>query len=406
MSEQTAPGDAPAPGDSLAPGPPGAPSPSGPPPGPAADSAPGTQADSQVPADSAPAAPADAAPAGPQAPRTPGASSQLRRCLLALAVLTALVAVAAVCSIAFGSRTVGLGEIIGGLTGSRSDIGALAVAERVPRTAVALAAGAALGVSGALMQAVTRNPIADPGILGVNTGASLAILVGVAFVGISSAGQYLWFALAGAVVTAVFVYGVGSLGPGGPTPVKLALAGVATSAALSCVISAVMLPRAQGLDDYRFWQVGSLGRGTWDSLTTIAPFLVVAAVLAVLVASPLNSLALGEEMAIGLGVNVTLTRVAAAGAGVLLCSAVTAIAGPIGFVGLMVPHTVRMLCGSDHRWLLPLSALCGSGLLTLSDVLGRVVSRPSAALPVGVVTAFVGAPILIMIARGAKVREL
>lgn len=341
-----------------------------------------------------------------QAPRTPGASSQLRRCLLALAVLTALVAVAAVCSIAFGSRTVGLGEIIGGLTGSRSDIGALAVSERVPRTAVALAAGAALGVSGALMQAVTRNPIADPGILGVNTGASLAILVGVAFVGISSAGQYLWFALAGAVVTAVFVYGVGSLGPGGPTPVKLALAGVATSAALSCVISAVMLPRAQGLDDYRFWQVGSLGRGTWDSLTTIAPFLVVAAVLAVLVASPLNSLALGEEMAIGLGVNVTLTRVAAAGAGVLLCSAVTAIAGPIGFVGLMVPHTVRMLCGSDHRWLLPLSALCGSGLLTLSDVLGRVVSRPSAALPVGVVTAFVGAPILIMIARGAKVREL
>ena len=400
MSEQTAPGDAPAPG------PPGAPSPSGPPPGPAADSAPGTQADSQAPADSAPAAPANAAPAGSQAPRTPGASSQLRRCLLALAVLTALVAVAAVCSIAFGSRTVGLGEIIGGLTGSRSDIGALAVAERVPRTAVALAAGAALGVSGALMQAVTRNPIADPGILGVNTGASLAILVGVAFVGISSAGQYLWFALAGAVVTAVFVYGVGSLGPGGPTPVKLALAGVATSAALSCVISAVMLPRAQGLDDYRFWQVGSLGRGTWDSLTTIAPFLVVAAVLAVLVASPLNSLALGEEMAIGLGVNVTLTRVAAAGAGVLLCSAVTAIAGPIGFVGLMVPHTVRMLCGSDHRWLLPLSALCGSGLLTLSDVLGRIVSRPSAALPVAVVTAFVGAPILIMIARGAKVREL
>lgn len=400
MSEQTAPGGSPAPGL------PGAPSPSGPPPGPAADSAPGTQADSQAPADSAPAAPANAAPAGSQAPRTPGASSQLRRCLLALAVLTALVAVAAVCSIAFGSRTVGLGEIIGGLTGSRSDIGALAVAERVPRTAVALAAGAALGVSGALMQAVTRNPIADPGILGVNTGASLAILVGVAFVGISSAGQYLWFALAGAVVTAVFVYGVGSLGPGGPTPVKLALAGVATSAALSCVISAVMLPRAQGLDDYRFWQVGSLGRGTWDSLTTIAPFLVVAAVLAVLVASPLNSLALGEEMAIGLGVNVTLTRVAAAGAGVLLCSAVTAIAGPIGFVGLMVPHTVRMLCGSDHRWLLPLSALCGSGLLTLSDVLGRVVSRPSAALPVGVVTAFVGAPILIMIARGAKVREL
>ena len=335
-----------------------------------------------------------------------GAGRQLRRCLAALALLTVLAVVAALCSIAFGSRIVGFEEIVGGLTGSRSDIGALVVAERVPRTVVALVAGAALGVSGALMQAVTRNPIADPGILGVNTGASLAILIGVAFLGISGASQFLWFALIGAAVTAVLVYTIGSLGPGGPTPVKLALAGVATSAALSCVISAVMLPLAQGLDDYRFWQMGSLGRGTWSSLTTIAPFLAVATLLAVLVAGPLNSLALGEEMAIGLGVNVTRTRLAAAGAGVLLCSAVTAVVGPIGFVGLMVPHTVRMLCGPDHRWLLPLSALCGADLLTLSDVLGRIVSRPSAALPVAVVTASVGAPILIMIARGAKVREL
>ena len=335
-----------------------------------------------------------------------GAGRQLRRCLAALALQTVLAVVAALCSIAFGSRIVGFEEIVGGLTGSRSDIGALVVAERVPRTVVALVAGAALGVSGALMQAVTRNPIADPGILGVNTGASLAILIGVAFLGISGASQFLWFALIGAAVTAVLVYTIGSLGPGGPTPVKLALAGVATSAALSCVISAVMLPLAQGLDDYRFWQMGSLGRGTWSSLTTIAPFLAVATLLAVLVAGPLNSLALGEEMAIGLGVNVTRTRLAAAGAGVLLCSAVTAVVGPIGFVGLMVPHTVRMLCGPDHRWLLPLSALCGADLLTLSDVLGRIVSRPSAALPVAVVTAFVGAPILIMIARGAKVREL
>lgn len=335
-----------------------------------------------------------------------GAGRQLRRCLAALALLTVLAVVAALCSIAFGSRIVGFEEIVRGLTGSRSDIGALVVAERVPRTVVALVAGAALGVSGALMQAVTRNPIADPGILGVNTGASLAILIGVAFLGISGASQFLWFALTGAAVTAVLVYTIGSLGPGGPTPVKLALAGVATSAALSCVISAVMLPLAQGLDDYRFWQMGSLGRGTWSSLTTIAPFLAVATLLVVLVAGPLNSLALGEEMAIGLGVNVTRTRLAAAGAGVLLCSAVTAVVGPIGFVGLMVPHTVRMLCGPDHRWLLPLSALCGADLLTLSDVLGRIVSRPSAALPVAVVTAFVGAPILIMIVRGTKVREL
>ena len=152
--------------------------------------------------------------------------------------------------------------------------------------------------------------------------------------------------------------------------------------------------------------MGSLGRGNWSSLTTIAPFLAVATVLALLVAGPLNSLALGEEMAIGLGVNVTRTRLAAASAGVLLCSAVTAVIGPIGFIGLMVPHAVRMLCGPDHRWLLPLSALCGADLLTLSDVVGRIVSRPSAALPVAMVTAFIGAPILIMIVRGTKVREL
>ena len=216
----------------------------------------------------------------------------MRRCLTALILLTALTVTAALCSIAFGTRVVGIGEIVGGLSGSRTDIGALVVAERLPRTAVALVAGAALGVSGALMQAVTRNPIADPGILGVNIGASLAILIGVAFFDVSGASPFLWFALIGATLTAVFVYAVGSLGPGGPTPVKLALAGVATSAALSCAISAVMLPRAQGLDDYRFWQMGSLGRGNWSSLTTIAPFLAVATVLALLVAGPLNSLCL------------------------------------------------------------------------------------------------------------------
>ena len=329
----------------------------------------------------------------------------MRRCLAALILLTALAVTAALCSIAFGTRVVGIGEIVGGLSGSRTDIGALVVAERLPRTAVALVAGAALGVSGALMQAVTRNPIADPGILGVNIGASLAILIGVAFLDISGASQFLWFALIGATLTAVFVYAVGSLGPGGPTPVKLALAGVATSAVLSCAISAVMLPRASGPRRYRFcrWVPWGAATGAPDD---DRPFLAVATVLALLVAGPLNSLALGEEMAIGLGVNVTRTRLAAASAGVLLCSAVTAVIGPIGFVGLMVPHTVRMLCGPDHRWLLPLSALCGADLLTLSDVVGRVVSRPSAALPVAVVTAFIGAPILIMIVRGTKVREL
>nr|WP_250649075.1 MULTISPECIES: iron chelate uptake ABC transporter family permease subunit [unclassified Actinomyces] len=318
-----------------------------------------------------------------------------------------LVGLAVLASIAFGPRVVTLPEVLRGLAGlgHEGDLGAVAVTERLPRTATALVAGAALGVSGALMQAVTRNPIADPGILGINTGASLAMVVSIAFLGISSLSQYLWTAMAGAAATAVLVYLVGSLGPGGATPVKLALAGVATAAALSSAISAVMLPRASGLDDFRFWQVGSLGRGTWQSLTTVAPFLVVAVLLAALSASALNSLALGDEMAVGLGVHVGRTRLLAAASGVILCATTTALAGPIGFVGLMVPHAVRMLVGPDHRWVLPLSALGGSVLLTLSDVLGRVIARPGQ-VSVGVVTAFVGAPVLILIARGAKVREL
>ncbi|WP_316022866.1 iron ABC transporter permease [Actinomyces sp. MRS3W] len=335
----------------------------------------------------------------------PTRPARARRPLVALAVVIAVLALAVVCSIAFGARIVGLGEILDGLAGRGEGLGAVAVAERVPRTATALVAGAALGTSGALMQAVTRNPIADPGILGINTGASLAIVSAIAFAHISSLAQYLWIAMAGAAATAAFVYAIGSLGPGGTTPVKLALAGVATSAALSSLISAIMLPRAEGLTDYRFWQVGSIGRGTWASLATIAPFLAVAAVLAVAVVRPLNSLALGEEMAVGLGVKVGRTRLLASAAGVIACATTTALVGPIGFVGLMVPHAVRMLVGPDHRWLLPLSALGGAALLTFADVLGRVVARPSE-VSVGVVTAFVGAPVLIAIARGAKVREL
>lgn len=324
---------------------------------------------------------------------------------LTLLLLLALVAVAALASIAFGARIVGIGEILDGLRASSQEFGAVVVSERIPRTVTALTAGAGLGLSGALMQAVTRNPIADPGILGISTGASLAVVTGIAFVGLSSTAQYMGAATLGAALTAVLVYAIGSMGPGGTTPVKLALAGVATTAALSSLVSAIMLPRVQGLEDFRFWQVGGLGRGSWESLSAIAPALILAALLAMGLAGALNSLALGEEMAVGLGVHVTRARLAAAGAGVVLCAAVTAVTGPIGFVGLMVPHAVRMLCGSDHRWLLPLSALAGAALLTLADVLGRVIARPSE-VAVGLVTAFIGAPVLIAIARGAKVREL
>ncbi|WP_240470976.1 FecCD family ABC transporter permease [Schaalia suimastitidis] len=332
-----------------------------------------------------------------------GAASQRISPLFIGVVLTLALGAASLASVAFGARIVTLDEIYIGITNTPTDeLGALAVRERLPRTVIALLAGAALAVSGALMQSLTRNPIADPGILGINTGAALAVVTGIAFFGATHLSQHIGLALVGALVTAFFVNAIGSAGPGGATPVKLALAGMATTAALSSLISAIMLPRAQGLDAFRAWQVGSLGRGTWQAILTLTPFLLVAAIITVVIARALDSLALGEEMAIGLGVNVDRTRALAALAGVILSATVTAIAGPIGFVGLMVPHVIRILIGPSHGWLLFLSALGGAFLLTTSDVIGRVLISPSE-IPVAVITAFLGAPVLIAVARTAKV---
>lgn len=331
-----------------------------------------------------------------------------RRHVVAVALLGAGVVVSILLSLSFGSRPVSVPEIVDGITAwfagrTPTEIGAIAVQSRIPRTVLALLAGAALALSGALMQAITRNPLADPGILGVNTGAALAVVSGIAFLGISSAWGYLGLALVGAFLTAFFVYFVGSIGPGGTTPIKLALAGAATTAALSSLVSAILLPRQNVMDEFRYWQVGNVGRAEWDTMAVIVPVLVVGAVIALVCAPSLNALAFGDDVATGLGVRVGLVRIVAAIAGVTLCAAVTAIAGPIGFVGLMVPHAVRQLAGSDLRWLLPLSALGGAILLTLADTIGRVIGSPGE-VEAGIVTAFLGAPVLIVIARRTRMK--
>lgn len=309
-------------------------------------------------------------------------------------------------SFAFGSRTVGIGEVIAALFGNGTDsFESLVVRERIPRTVFSMIAGASLGVSGALMQAITRNPIADPSILGVNTGASLFVVSGIAFFHISTASQYIWFAMAGAGVTAVVVYRIGSLGYGGATPIKLALAGAAISAALSSLVSAVILPRSDVLDAYRFWQVGSVSGATWTGIFSVLPFMVVGLGLGILSSSSLDALALGDDVATGQGVNTSLVRIVSAVAGVLLCGATTALAGPIGFVGLMIPHTMRLLCGSNMRSIIPMSAVGGAILLTISDIIGRLIGHPGE-LEAGIVTAFFGAPVLIWIAMRVKVRSL
>jgi len=333
-----------------------------------------------------------------------------RRRVVVLVALIVAVLVSVVLSLSFGSRPVSVAEIVEGiglwLRGETpTDIGALAVQSRVPRTVLALLAGAALALSGALMQAITRNPLADPGILGVNTGAALAVVIGIAFLGVSSGLGYLGLALVGAFLAAFFVYFVGSVGPGGTTPIKLALAGAATTAALSSLVSAILLPRQNVLDEFRYWQVGNVGRAEWDTMAIVVPVLVVGTVIALLSASALNALALGDDVAVGLGVHVGRIRIIAAVAGVSLCAAVTAVAGPIGFVGLMVPHVVRQFAGSDQRWLLPLSALGGAVLLTLADTIGRVLGYPGE-VEAGIITAFLGAPVLIMIARRTRMKAL
>lgn len=338
----------------------------------------------------------------PDAPtRVLPAAVRLGWILLAIA----LIVVVAAASVMIGTRSVSLGEVIGGLTGSTDTIGEAAVAKRVPRTVLALVAGAALGVSGAVMQGVTRNPLADPGILGVTAGAALFVVSGIAFFSMGSPTSYIWVAILGAAVTAVFVYVVGSIGPGGATPLKLALAGAATSAAATSLVSAILLPRIDVMNVFRFWQIGGVGGGSWENLRLIAPFLVVGALISFACATGLNALALGDDVAAGLGERVMLIRLAAAFGAVVLCGAVTAVAGPIGFVGLVVPHACRLLIGLDHRWLLPLSALLGAVLLTAADVIGRVVARPEE-VDVGIITALVGAPVLVVLVRRLKVRAL
>lgn len=322
--------------------------------------------------------------------------------LLGLLVVLALVALA---SVAVGSRAVGWSDIVSGVGGAQDTIAQAAVAKRVPRTLLAVVVGAGLGVSGAVMQAVTRNPLADPGVLGINTGAALAVVVGIAWFGMTSPHAFVWTAIAGAAATAVFVYTVGSLGRSGPTPLKLALAGAATSAAFSAFVVAVTLPRADIGANVRSWQIGGVGGSTFDTFALVVPFLAAGAVLSLAAAGGLNALALGDDVAAGLGQRVALTRASASLGAVLLCGAATAVCGPIGFVGLVVPHLCRLLVGVDHRWLLPFSALAGAVLLTASDVIGRIVARPGE-VDVGIVTALVGAPFFIYVVRRQKVRAL
>jgi iron complex transport system permease protein len=322
--------------------------------------------------------------------------------LVGLGVLLVL----CILSICFGVRSVSIDDVFAALAGQDGTLAQAAIIKRIPRTVLAILVGAALALSGATMQAVTRNPIADPGILGVSNGASLAVVIGLAFLGLADAPSQMLLAVIGAAVAATFVYTVGSLGRGGATPLKLALAGAATSAAFASLISAIMLPRVDLLQAFQSWQIGGVGGAEWPRIAITAPVLALGALICFVSARGMNSLALGDDMAKGLGEHVFRTRLMSALGAVILAGAATAIAGPIGFVGLVIPHVCRMLIGTDHRWLLPFSAMAGAALLLASDIVGRVISPSSEEIQVGIITAIIGAPFFIWIVRRQKVREL
>jgi iron complex transport system permease protein len=337
----------------------------------------------------------------------PGRRRRTSSRALGLVVCAAVVVLLCFLSLAVGARVTQLSAVWDAVFHyDAANTDHLVIRElRLPRTILGVLVGAALGLAGAVMQGVTRNPLADPGILGVNAGAALLVVIGISAFGVTSILGYVWFAFAGAAVASVVVYSVASLGREGATPVKLALAGAALSAAFGAVTTALLLLDQATFDQFRFWAVGALAGRDTAIVLQIAPFLVAGCLLALCLGRVLNTLSLGEDVARGLGANVFVSRGVSAAAVVLLCGAATAACGPIGFVGLTIPHVARMIVGPDYRWVLPYSMVLAPILLLAADILGRVVARPGE-LQVAIVTAFLGAPVFIALVRRKKLAEL
>ena len=326
--------------------------------------------------------------------------------LLGLLVALGVLVLVVLLSIAVGAKPIPLGGVVHALFHGQGSVNGVVILDlRLPRTLLGVVIGAALAAAGVLMQALTRNPLADPGILGVNVGAATAVVVAIWLWRFTDLTAYVWFAFLGAGAASVLVYLLGSRGRAGATPVRLALAGTAVSAVLGSVISFITLLNPSVFDQFRFWSVGSLAGVQPRLVWQVLPFLVLGMVLAIGLSGALNALALGDETARALGSNVGLTRGLGALAVTLLCGAATAAVGPIGFVGLTVPHVARAITGPDHRWLVPYSLVLGPILLLGSDVLGRVVARPGE-IQVGIITAFVGAPVFIALVRRRRIPEL
>ncbi|MFE4912369.1 FecCD family ABC transporter permease [Streptomyces sp. NPDC056652] len=315
----------------------------------------------------------------------------------AAAVVAVLLSV--LLSLAVGARAVAPSAVVDALLhGGHSDDAEVIRQLRVPRTLIGLMVGAALALAGTALQGITRNPIADPGILGISQGSSVGVVLAITLAGVHTLSGYVWYAFAGAAVASVAVYAIAARGRGGATPVKLALGGAAINALLVSVTMGVLTTNAATLDEFRFWQVGSIaGRGA-EVAGQVWPFLLLGTVLVISVARGLDALALGEDVAKGLGQNVAAVRIVGGLGATVLTGVAVAAAGPIAFIGLAVPHIARAIVGSDHRWVLPMAALIGPVMLLVSDVIGRIVFPPSE-VPAGVITALLGVPFLVALVR-------
>ncbi|MGY3518405.1 FecCD family ABC transporter permease [Micromonospora sp. PTRAS2] len=315
----------------------------------------------------------------------------------------AVLALAVLASFALGSRPLAPGAVWHALVAPDGGDATTIVRElRLPRTALGLLVGLALAVAGVLFQALTRNPLAEPRILGISAGASFGVVLAIAVFGVGTLAGYVWFGIAGALLAGLAVFAVANRARDGASPVTLALTGAALDASLGALVYALLSIDARTFEEYRFWVVGGLtGRGVGVA-GQVLPFVLAGLLLAALVARGLDALALGDDMARGLGHRVGLVRLGGGAAGVLLTGAAVAAAGPIAFVGLAVPHLARALVGADHRWTLAVAALLGPALLLGADVAGRLVAPPGE-VPAGVVTALVGAPLLAFLVRRARV---
>ena len=344
--------------------------------------------------DSPPEQRADTAPALPT-----------RRAVRALGLLLSVVmlVLVALASIAVGAKALSPDQVWHGVFHSTGTYGDVVVDGRMSRTVLGLLAGAALGLSGGVLQALTRNPLADPGLLGINAGASAAVVTALTYFGVTSLTGYVWFAFGGAAAVGALVWFLG--GSRGATPVRLALAGTAISAALYGYLQAVMIMDGAALGKMRFWTVGSLASATDSTVAQVLPFLAAGTLLALGLARPLNAMAMGDDTARALGANLNRTRALAMLAATVLSGSATAACGPIMFVGLMVPHVVRSFTGPDLRWILPYATVLSPVLLLGADVLGRVAARP-AELQVGIVTALLGGPVFIFLVRRRRTAQL